>query len=193
EDGLNERQLMEQRKEIDKLNSQFNSQNSKFRILQGCEANILNNGSVDIRDSALEKLDYVIAGVHSNLKMPENEMTKRIIVAMKNPHIDIIAHPTGRLLGKRDAYNLDMEKILNMAKETNTILEINSFSQRLDLNDINIKRAIEVGVKLIIDSDAHQTNQMKDMEFGVYQARRGWAEKKNIVNTFSLQKLLSHF
>ena len=193
ENGLDEKQLTEQRKEIDKLSSKFNSQNSKFKILQGCEANILNNGSVDIKDSALEKLDYVIAGVHSSLKMPKEEMTKRIITAMKNPHIDIIAHPTGRLLGKRAAYNLDIEKILRVAKETNTILEINSFPQRLDLNDINIKRAIEIGVKLIINSDAHQTNQMKSMEFGVYQARRGWAEKKNILNTFSLSKLLNHF
>jgi len=193
ENGLDEKQLTEQRKEIDKLNSKFNSQNSKFKILQGCEANILNNGSVDIKDSALEKLDYVIAGVHSSLKMPKEEMTNRIIIAMKNPHIDIIAHPTGRLLGKRAAYNLDIEKILRVAKETNTILEINSFPQRLDLNDINIKRAIEIGVKLIINSDAHQTNQMKSMEFGVYQARRGWAEKKNILNTFSLSKLLNHF
>ncbi len=193
ENGLDEKQLTEQRKEIDKLNSKFNSQNSKFKILQGCEANILNNGSVDIKDSALEKLDYVIAGVHSSLKMPKEEMTNRIIIAMKNPHIDIIAHPTGRLLGKREAYNLDIEKILRVAKETNTILEINSFPQRLDLNDINIKRAIEIGVKLIINSDAHQTNQMKSMEFGVYQARRGWAEKKNILNTFSLSKLLNHF
>ena len=193
ENGLDEKQLTEQRKEIDKLSSKFNSQNSKFKILQGCEANILNNGSVDIKDSALEKLDYVIAGVHSSLKMPKEEMTNRIIIAMKNPHIDIIAHPTGRLLGKRAAYNLDIEKILRVAKETNTILEINSFPQRLDLNDINIKRAIEIGVKLIINSDAHQTNQMKSMEFGVYQARRGWAEKKNILNTFSLSKLLNHF
>jgi DNA polymerase (family X) len=193
ENGLNEKQLIRQRQEIDKLNLEFEARNSKFRILHGCETNILNDGSVDIKESILKRMDYVIAGVHSSFKMPKEKMTKRIITAIENPHIDIIAHPTGRLLGKRDAYSLDMENILDKAKETNTILEINSSPKRLDLNDIYIKRAIALEVRLIINSDAHEANQMKYMEFGVYQARRGWAENKNIINTFSLQKLLSNF
>jgi DNA polymerase (family 10) len=106
EHGLNERQLAQQRKEIDKLNLKFKIKNLKFRILQGCEANILNDGSIDIKDEALKKLDYTIAGIHSNFKMSKEKMTERIIKAIKNPHINIIAHPTGRILKKRDLTNL---------------------------------------------------------------------------------------
>jgi len=193
EHGLNERQLAQQRKEIDKINSKLKTQNSKFKILQGAETNILNDGSIDIKDQALKKLDYAIAGIHSSFKMPKEKMTERIIQAMKNPYIKIISHPTGRILKRRDEYQIDIEKILRAAKETNTILEINSFPERLDLNDINTKKAIEMGVKLVINTDSHHRNQFRYMEFGVYQARRGWAEKKDIINTRPLGKLLKFF
>ena len=193
EHGLNEKQLAQQRKEIDKLNSRFQILNSRFKILQGCEANILNDGSIDIKDEALKKLDYAIAGIHSSFKMSKTKMTERIIQAIKNPYIKIIAHPTGRILKRRDAYQIDMERIFRAAKETDTILEINSFPERLDLNEINIRKAIEMGVKLIINTDSHHRDQMRYMEYGVNQARRGWAEKRDIINTYPLEKLVKFF
>ncbi len=190
ENGLDKKQLLKQDKEIKKLNSKSKF---KIKILHGCETNILNDGSLDIKDEVLRKLDYVIAGIHSNLKMPKEKMTERIIRAMKNPYLRIIAHPTGRLLKKRDGYQIDFDKILRVAKETKTILEINASPQRLDLNDINIKRTIEAGVKLIINTDSHHKDQLAFMEYGVFQARRGWAEKKDVVNSWPLKKLLEFF
>jgi len=188
ENGLNEKELLEQKKEIEKLNKKF-----KIKILWGCESNILPDGSIDISDDVLKQMDYVIAGVHSSLKMKEKEMTKRIITAMKNPNVDIIAHPTGRILQKRDEYNVDFDEILKAAKENNVILEINSSPYRLDLKDSNIKKAKEMGVKMIIGTDAHHIQQLDLMKFGVSQARRGWAEKKDIINTQPLVKLLKYF
>ncbi|MBU3895742.1 DNA polymerase/3'-5' exonuclease PolX [Patescibacteria group bacterium] len=182
EHGLDEKQLLKQREAVKKITS--------FKVIQGCETNILTNGTCDIKDSVLSQLDYVIAGVHSQMKMTKEEMTDRIIRAMKNPHIDIIAHPTGRLIQRRDEFLLDFDKILRAAKETGTILEINSNPLRLDLKDVNIRRAREAGVKMVINTDSHQKEQMELMEYGVAQARRGWAEKKDIVNTYSLNKLL---
>lgn len=189
EHGLNEKQLAQQRKEIDKLNKKFKN----FKILQGAETNILNDGSIDINNEALKKLDYAIAGIHSNFKMEKDRMTERIIKAMKNPYIKIFAHPTGRLLKKREEYQLDFDKILEAAKITRTVLEINSYFERLDLNDQNIRRAKEAGVKMVINTDSHHKNQLRYIEFGIAQARRGWAEKKDIINTQPLEKLLKYF
>lgn len=188
EHGLTKRQLTLQRKEIKKLNSQLAGLN--FQILQGCEANVLKDGSIDISDQCLKELDYTIGGIHSNFKMSQEKMTQRLIKAMKNPYLKIISHPTGRILKRRDEYQIDIEKILRAAKETNTILEINSYPERLDLSDLHIKRAIELGVKLVINTDSHQKSQLRFMEYGVAQARRGWAQKKDIINTYSLEKLL---
>ncbi|MFN3301585.1 MAG: DNA polymerase/3'-5' exonuclease PolX [Patescibacteria group bacterium] len=193
EHGLDEKKLIYQKKEIDKLNLKFKAQNSKFRILQGCEANILPDGSIDIDDETLKKLDFVIAGVHSQFKMPKEKMTQRIIKAMKNPNVDIISHPTGRIIQKRDEYQIDFEKILKVAKETSTILEINSYPERLDLNDQNIRRAKEFGVKMVINTDSHHKDQLRFIEYGIAQARRGWAEKSDIINTQPLEKLLKFF
>jgi len=193
ENGLNEKQLAQQRKEINKLNLRFGARNPRFRILQGAETNILKDGSIDIKNEALKKLDYAIAGIHSHFKLSKSQMTKRIIKAMKNPYIKIISHPMGRILKKRDEYQIDFDKILRTAKETNTILEINASPARLDLNDVNIKKAKEAGVKVVINTDAHHKNHLRCMEFGIAQARRGWAEKKDIINAHSLKKLLTFF
>jgi len=187
EKGLNEKQLLKQKKEIERLNK------GDFRILQGCEANIMKDGSLDIKDSVLKEMDYVIAGVHSLMKMPKEKMTKRIITAMKNPNVDIIAHPTGRILKQREEYQVDFEKILETAKRHKVILEINSSPDRLDLNDINIKKAKEMGVKMIINTDSHHRSQLSLIEFGIAQARRGWAEKKDIINTESVENLIKYF
>jgi len=189
ENGLNEKQLEEQRKEIKKLNKKLKG----ITILQGAETNILKDGSIDIKDNALKKLDYAIAGIHSHFKMREKEMTERIIKAMSNPNINIISHPTGRILKRRDQYKIDLDKLFKFAKKTNTVLEIDSFKKRLDLKDVNIRKAKEAGVKMVIDSDAHNIIHLKYMELGVFQARRGWAEKKDIVNTLSLKKLVKLF
>ncbi len=199
ENGLDEKQLKERNKEIDRLNSKIQISNSKqisnfkFQILKGCEANIMPDGSIDIEDEALEKLDYVIAGIHSQFKITKDKMTKRIITAMKNRNVDIISHPTGRLIQKRDEYQIDFDEILKVAKETGTILEINSYPERLDLRDVYIKKAKEAGVKMIINTDAHHINQLHFIGYGISQARRGWAEKKDIINTQSLEYLLEYF
>jgi len=153
----------------------------------------LADGSIDIKDEVLKQLDYVIAGVHSQMKMAKSQMTGRIIRAMKNPNIDIISHPTGRLIKKRDEYQIDFDKILRAAKETGTILEINSYPERLDLKDINIRRAKEAGVKMAINTDSHQKDQMRFIEYGIAQARRGWAEKEDIINTNSVAELVKYF
>lgn len=118
-------------------------------------------------------------------------MTERMIKAMRNPNVDIISHPTGRILKRRDEYQIDFEKILRVAKETGTVLEINSYPERLDLDDQNIRRAKEMGVRMVINTDSHRVDQLKLMEFGVAQARRGWAEKKDIINTGPLRELLN--
>jgi len=215
EHGLDEKKLALQRKEIDKINVKCQMSNCKpstraklgaglvphrnevsgagFKVLQGCETNILNDGSIDIKDEALKKLDFVIAGIHSNFKMEKTKMTERIIKAMKNQNVDIISHPTGRIIKRRDEYQIDFDKILRVAKETGTILEINSFPERLDLNDQNIRRAKEARVKMIINTDSHHKDQLRFIEFGIAQARRGWAEKEDIINTQSLERLLKYF
>ncbi|MEK7481931.1 MAG: DNA polymerase/3'-5' exonuclease PolX [Patescibacteria group bacterium] len=190
EHGINEKQLAEQRKEIDKINVKCQMSDVRCRVLHGCEANIMADGSIDIKDEALAKLDYVIAGVHSQMKMTKEKMTERIIKAMENPNVDIISHPTGRILKQRDEYEIDFAKILKVAKETGTILEINANPYRLDLNDENIKKAKEIGVKMVINADAHQKEQMSFMEYGVFQARRGWAEKEDIINCWPVEKML---
>ena len=186
EHGLDESQLLKRNQYIDQLNHTLKN----FRILKGCEANIMSDGSIDIKDEVLAKMDFVIAGVHSQFKMTKKEMTKRIIKAMNNPHVDIISHPTGRLIGRREEYDINFEEIVREAKNTGTVLEINSYPKRLDLRDNHIHLALEKGVKMIINTDAHHKDQMRFFHFGVAQARRGWARKKDIINTFTVEKLL---
>ena len=190
ENGLNEKQLIERNKEIDKINKKFQASGSKFQVLKGCEANIMADGSIDIDDKVLAQMDFVIAGVHSQMKMLKVQMTKRIIRAMKNPNVDIISHPTGRILKKRDEYEIDFDELLKIVKETGTILEINAFPVRLDLNDVHIKKAKQAGVKMIVNTDAHKKEHLQFIEYGISQARRGWAEKKDIINAWPLEKLI---
>ncbi len=188
--GCDEKKLLKQMEEIDKINLKFKSQNSKFRILKGAEVNIMKDGSLDIRDEILAKLDVVGAAVHSNFNMSKKEMTERIKKAMMNKNIDIIFHPTGRIINKRPAYEVDMEDIIKTAKKTNTVLEIDAYPDRLDLKDDYIKMAVEMGVKLSIDSDAHNISHLEFLELGIAQARRGWAKKSDIINTYSWEKML---
>ncbi|MCH8741298.1 DNA polymerase/3'-5' exonuclease PolX [Patescibacteria group bacterium] len=188
--GLDEKRLLRQMAYIDKLNTKLKSK--QFRILKGAEVNILKDGGLDIKDEVLEKLDVVGAAVHSHFNLSQGEMTERIIRAMENPNVDIIFHPTGRIINKRKAYDLDIDQIIKVAKKTKTVLEIDAYPDRLDLKDEHIRKCVEAGVKLVIDSDAHNILHMRHLEYGIAQARRGWAEKKDIINTQPLNKFLSH-
>ena len=148
------------------------------------------DGGIDLPDAALAAQDFVIAGVHSHFKMTRAEMTERIVKAMRNPNVDIISHPTGRILKRRDEYEIDFDAILRVAKAGKKILEINAVPDRLDLNDVNIMKCVKAGVKMIVNTDAHQTDQLADLRFGAAQARRGWAQAEDIVNTLSARDLL---
>lgn len=188
--NLDEKGLAKQGKEIDKLNTKYELRNTKFRILKGAEINILKDGKLDIKDEALKKLDVVGAGVHSNFKMSKKQMTERIIKAMKNPNVDILVHPTGRVLNHRPGYELDMERIIKVAKISKTVLEINTYPNRLDLKDEHARIAKEAEVKLVISSDAHSIQYLFYLEFGIAQARRGWVEKKDVINAWPVEKML---
>lgn len=188
--GLNEKRLIQQGKEIDRINAKLKSQNFNFRILKSAEVNILKDGRLDINDKTLKKLDIASIAVHSGFKMSKKEMTERIIKAMKNPNADILFHPTGRIINKRPPYEIDIEKIIRVAKETKTVLEINAHPSRLDLKDEYARMAKEAGVKLEISSDAHDISYFKFLEFGIAQARRGWVGKKDVINTLPIEKML---
>ncbi len=188
ENGLDEKKLLEQRKHIKKINKQFEKEGKRFRVLQGCEANILNDGSLDISDDVLSQLDYVCAGVHSSLKMGKREMTDRIIKAINNPNVDILNHPTGQILQKRESFNVDLDKVFREALKYNVVLEINA-SERADLSAINARKARDMGIKLVICTDSHSRHQMQGMKFGIWQARRGWVEKGDVLNALTLSKL----
>ncbi|HEX9722573.1 MAG TPA: DNA polymerase/3'-5' exonuclease PolX [Candidatus Paceibacterota bacterium] len=184
--GLDEKKLLRQAAEIDKLNKKL----SGITILKGAEVNIRKDGSLDIADEALARLDVVGIAVHTNMKMSKKDMTERITRAMENPHADILFHPTGRILLERDEYEVDIEKVIQTARKTGTVLEINA-SKRHDLKDAYIKKAKEAGCKFAIDSDAHATEHIAYLRYGVGQARRGWAEKKDVVNVWPLEKMVS--
>lgn len=158
-------------------------------VLAGTECDILPDGRLDYPDDVLRELDVVVASVHSRLRMDEDEMTARIIKAMEHPHVDIIGHPTGRLLGQRDAYAVSMERVVDAARRTGTVLEINASPERLDLSDTHARMAREHGVKLVISTDAHNRYQLRYMEFGVGVARRAWIEPKDVINTMTLKQL----
>src|SRR3990170_1280005 len=158
-------------------------------ILMGTECEVHPDGSLEYPDEVLKELDIVLAAVHTRFRMSEAEMTKRMIKAMENPHVDLVAHPTGRLLGQRESYSVNVERLVEAARRTGTVLEINAGPQRLDLRDTQARMAQERGVKLAINTDAHTRYQLRYMEFGVGTARRGWVEKKNVINTLPLNDL----
>ena len=191
EHGLDEAQLLERNREIDELNEKLRQARKNFVVLKGCEANIMNDGSIDITDEVLAQLDYVIAGIHSNFRMPRSEMMARLKVAMSNPHVDIISHPTGRILKRREEYEVAVGELLQIARDTGTVLEINSYPDRLDLGDYNILAAKQAGVKMVINTDAHHIDQLRYLPYGISQARRGWAEPEDIVNAWPAATFLS--
>ena len=188
--GSDEKRLIKQMAAIDEINRRFKVQSSKFKVLKGAEVNILPDGTLDIDDETLAKLDIVGAAVHSRFNMSEKDMTARIKRAMENQNVDIIFHPTGRLIQKREAYKIDMDELLETAKKTKTVMEIDSFPDRLYLKDEYVRKAVEIGVKLAIDTDAHTIAHLKFLLYGIAQARRGWAEKGDIINAHSWQEML---
>jgi DNA polymerase (family 10) len=184
--GLTVERLIEQRKEIEA----FNKKQRGFRVLHGTEMDIRGDGSLDFPDEVLKGLDVVVASIHSGFRQSREQITARIVAAMRNPYVSIIAHPTGRLLGERDAYEVDMEELLRVAEETGTALEINAYPFRLDLNDTHARRAKELGVPLVINTDTHVISQFDTLPYGVSVARRGWLEKGDVLNTLELPALL---
>jgi DNA polymerase (family 10) len=183
--GLDAKRLEAQIKEIDRLNQQFHH----FTILKGAEVDILENGSLDLPDDLLGRLDLTVCAVHYKFNLSRRKQTERIIRAMDNPYFNILAHPTGRLLNERKPYDLDMEQIMAAALERGCFLEVNAQPVRLDLTDLHCKMAKDMGVKVAISTDAHRTTEFEFMRFGVGQARRGWLEPTDIINTQPLNKL----
>ena len=184
--ALNEKRIKKQRKEIDKANKQLRN----FTILQGGEVNIKDDGSLDMENSVLKGLDIVLGAIHSGFKNPREKITRRIVKAMENPHVDIIAHPSGRLINQRPAIELELDKILAKAKQTNTILEINAYPERLDLKDAHVRAAVRANVRLSIGTDSHDSDQLRNYKLGIATARRGRAGKKDIINTYSVKDML---
>lgn len=184
--GLSEEKVYAQFKEIDELNTRFKN----FRILKGTECDILPNGDLDWPDSMLAKFEYVVASVHSSFKNDEKEMTKRIIKALKNKHVTMLGHPTGRVLLSRDGYPVNMVEIINCASDYGKIIEINAHPMRLDLDWRLVKYAKEKGVLIAINPDAHNLDGLHDTFYGVGIARKGWLEKKDVLNTRPLRGIL---
>jgi len=183
--SMGKKRIKEQMKEIDKINNKMDD----IVILNGVEVNIGSDGKLDVENDLLKDLDIVVASIHSGFRQDEDKITKRLINAMANENVNIIGHPTSRKIQERQAYDLDLDKIFEVSRETNTFLEVNSQPNRLDLSDVNIKKAIEHGCKLVINTDAHSQDQLKYMNLGIATARRGWATKMDIINTLSLKKL----
>jgi DNA polymerase (family 10) len=183
--GLDEKRLRKQMEEIDRLNEELGG----ITLLKGIEVDILENGSLDLPNDVLEELDIVVCSVHHKFGLSEKEQTERIIHAMENPNANIIAHPTGRRIGERQPYDMDMERVMEAAKENGCFLELNANPNRLDLNDVYCKMAKEVGLKISVSTDAHSTGDLGNMRFGIGQARRGWLEKKDVINTRTLKQL----
>jgi DNA polymerase (family 10) len=161
-----------------------------IRILMGTEVDILADGSLDYPDEVLASLDIVIGSVHSRMRMSREEMSRRVIAAMQNPHLDVLGHPTGRLVGQRPAYELDLDAVIEAARVTETVLEINAYPERLDLSDAHTRQAMERGALFEIGTDAHRRDHLRAMEYGIGTARRGWVEPARVVNTWPLDRLL---
>ena len=183
--GLTEERLKDQRSQIDSLNREFEN----FRLLAGTEVDILSDGRLDFDDRVLSQLDVVVASVHSGFRQDQETLNRRFEAALKNEHVDIIGHPTGRLIGRRDPYALDVGRVLELAADTGTALEINANPDRLDLNDTYVRQGRDLGVRFAINTDAHHVNSLDDMRYGVLTARRGWAGKPDVINTMGWDEL----
>lgn len=184
--GMSIEKLLEQNKKIEAVNKRLKN----FFLLSGVEMDIRSDGTMDYPDEVLKKLDIVVASIHSGFRQSKEQLTKRLVSAMKNPFVSIIAHPTGRLIGERDAYDVDIDEVLRTARDTGAAIEVNAYPLRLDLSDIYIRKAKGMGIPLAISTDAHVAYQFDFMRYGVGIARRGWLEKKDVLNTYPYKALL---
>ena len=187
--GLSEETINKKIKEIEKLNNNY----SDFRVFCGTECDILPDGSLDYSNNILKKFDFVCVAIHTNFKMGKKEATNRIIKGLQNDFVNYLAHPTCRIIRRREAFELDIEQIIDAARDTDTYLEINAFPDRLDLNDMHTKQAKEKGASFVIGTDSHNTRHLPFMKFGIATARRGWLEKKNVINTLALKDIEKKF
>lgn len=185
--GMKDEQVLQMIAEVRALNQRLKG----FRILAGCEVDIRGDGTLDFPDEILRQLDLVLVSVHSRFKMSREEMTARIVRAVQHPLVHMLAHPTGRLIGERGAYELDMEAVLTAARAAGVAVEINASPPRLDLNDLHARRAKELGIPVAINTDAHTIGQLDYMRFGVSVARRGWLTPKDVLNTWPERQLVS--
>lgn len=185
--GLSDERLLKQIEEIKEINKKY----KEIEVLSGIEMDILPDGSLDYDDEILEKLDVVIASIHSSFSQSKEKIMERLTTALNSAHVDIIAHPTGRIIGRRDGYDVDMDMLIQLAKETNTALELNANPNRLDLSAENIRKAQEQGVKLFINTDAHSHEHLEFMNIGVSTARKGWIKKDTVINTWGKEELLN--
>lgn len=184
--GLDARRLREQCGTIDRLNAQLEN----FRLLKGIEVDILEDGSLDLPDDALGELDLVVVAIHSRFDLPRAKQTERILRALDRPFVTILAHPTGRLIDQRAPFDIDMARIIRAVKERGCFLELNAHPERLDLTDHDCLLAKDEGVLVAIDSDAHSRADFANLRFGIGQARRGWLEARDVLNTRPLTELL---
>ncbi|WP_042354847.1 DNA polymerase/3'-5' exonuclease PolX [Bacillus rubiinfantis] len=184
--GLSRERLLRQNQEIKRLNDKYDD----ILILSGVEMDILPDGSLDYEDDILAEMDFVIASIHSAFSQSKEKIMERLTTALKNPHVDLIAHPTGRKIGRRDGYEIDIDMLIQLAKETNTALELNANPNRLDLKPEYLHRAQEAGVKIFINTDAHRKETLSHMEIGVSAARKGWLKKTTVLNALAPHELL---
>ncbi|WP_407269135.1 DNA polymerase/3'-5' exonuclease PolX [Radiobacillus sp. PE A8.2] len=186
--GLNEDRISQQREEIDRLNEKYN-----IHIFSGIEMDILPDGSLDFEDTFLKEMDYVIGAIHSSFNQSQEQIMNRLFAALDNPYVNVIAHPTGRLIGRRDGYNVDVEALIERAKETNTVLELNANPNRFDLSWKWLKHAQELGVKIAVNTDAHNYRSLDFMNAGVGVARKGWLRPSSVINTWTKEQLQELF
>ncbi|MFW9807648.1 MAG: DNA polymerase/3'-5' exonuclease PolX [Candidatus Thorarchaeota archaeon] len=185
--GMDESRLLKRIEEIDELNA---SGRWKMKILKGAEVDILADGSLDIEDGVLKQLDIVTISIHSRMKDTKDTMTERVCHALENKYVHILGHPTGRLIGKRSEFEIALERVFETAKKHNVVMELNAHPQRLDLNAGNLRAAKKLGLKIAINTDAHRVSELDNMQFGIYQARRGWLTPDDVINTYPLKKLM---
>jgi DNA polymerase (family 10) len=183
--GLDAKRLAKSIKEIDKLNAKLTG----FTLLKSIELDILADGSLDLPDDILDELDLVVVSVHYNFRLPKEKQTARVIRALDNPRVNIFGHPSGRLINERPAYEIDLEKVMKAAVERGCFLELNAHPDRLDLDDVHCQMAKEMGLKVALSTDAHSTDDLDLIRFGIGQARRGWLEAGDIINTRPLAEL----
>jgi DNA polymerase (family 10) len=184
--GLDRARFLRQRKRVDRLNARLR----KLTVLAGAEVDIRADGSLDLDDETLESLDIVLVSLHSKFDLPKAGQTERILRAIRHPAVDIVAHPTGRLIGQRRGAGFDLERVAGAAADHGVMLEVNAQPTRLDLDDISCRAAIALGVTIAISTDAHSRDELRNMRWGVDQARRGWAAKGDVANTRPLKALL---